>query len=372
MSSGRATRRFNLQTGRVFALLLTFPCSMDCCRRPRATCMPMARLSSAGNRHRTVSPRKDVLDSSRMRSGTATPKSGKRADLAEEGLVAFLGRVPRHVTEHISPEGREAPVHLTSVHSPNHLRNALDGAAQELVAIFRHGCLLQVAHGGYPEHDRAREALRGLVVRLPFVPRDCHGEPVEERARAVETARLTNHRHVPRPPQRRQITWRRLAVPDEPHERLEPSTAHPRRARKVVRVWDHSAVRPDTLMLHVLVGVEYLTNKAVRLASEDGESVLARVNVVEDMVVGHRKRTLTYDLEVDNDVEAPLQLVAGGESLMEVRRRILATNAGGVEVPIVHESHAHGDRAVRARRPTERGTRRSGVTVCRKLSARKP
>ena len=101
-------------------------------------------------------------------------------------------------------------------------------------------------------------------------------------------------------------------------------------------------------MLHVLVGVEYLTIKAVRLASEDGESVLARVNVVEDMVVSLRKRTLTYDLEVDHDVEAPLQLVAGGESLMEVRRRILATIAGGVEVPIVHESHAHRERPVAA------------------------
>ena len=175
-----------------------------------------------GNRyrmHRRVASREDVLDSSRMRRGAATPTSGKRADLAEEGVVAFDSRVPRHVRDHISPEGPEAPAHLTSVYSPDHSSDAFDGTAQKLVAILRHGCLLQVAHGGYPEHDRAREALRGLVVRLPFVPRDRHGEAVEERARAVETARLTNHRHVPRPPQRRQLTWRRLAVTDESHER---------------------------------------------------------------------------------------------------------------------------------------------------------
>ena len=84
-----------------------------------------------------------------------------------------------------------------------------------------------------------------------------------------------------------------------------------------------------------------MTVEAVRLAAEDGESVLASVDVVEDMVVGHGKRTLTYDLEVDHDVEAALQLVAGGESLVKVRGRMLASNAGGVEEPIVRKGRSH-------------------------------
>ena len=100
-----------------------------------------------------------------------------------------------------------------------------------------------------------------------------------------------------------------------------------------------------------------MTVEAVRLAAEDGESVLASVDVVEDMVVGHGKRTLTYDLEVDHDVEAALQLVAGGESLVKVRRRVLATNAGGVEEPIVCKGRAHRQAAVAT---AERGAHLSG------------
>ena len=101
-----------------------------------------------------------------------------------------------------------------------------------------------------------------------------------------------------------------------------------------------------------------MTVEAVRLAAEDGESVLASVDVVEDMVVGHGKRTLTYDLEVDHDVEAALQLVAGGESLVKVRRRVLTTNAGGVEEPIVCKGRAHRQAAAVA--TAERGAHLSG------------
>ena len=200
---------------------------------------------------------------------------------------------------------------------------------------------MQVAYGGYAEHDGAREAFRGLIVRLPLVPRDRHREAVQEWARTLEADRLSYQRHIPRPPQCRQLARRRFVVTDQSHERPEPRTAQLWRAGEIERVWDHNAVPPDTLLLHMLVGVEDLTVKAMRQAAKDGKSILARVDVVEDMVVGHGKRTLTYDLEVDHDVEAALQLVAGGESLVKVRRRILATNAGGVEEPIVRKGHAH-------------------------------